>query len=224
MTASETLHREHAVIRAKVELLKNALDVGPHAAFAIRELIYSISRCLAEHQAHEQTALYPVLQETLAGSQRAHAHELAHEHDRHAQLLRILHALTLRGLHMPYTRVVRIAHAFIGALERHIDEEEQLLLPILERLEVDRAARVAHSPEVRVDETMTVNRIIRMFPQTKRVFECHCVDCSREGADFLDEVAWRHAVPVKDLLHELRRATHAGHRDDEDAAEPFVAG
>ena len=89
-------------------------------------------------------------------------------------------------------------------------------------------------------ETMTINRIMGLYPETKQVFDCHCVDCPREGADFLDEVAWRHAVPVKDLLRELREAAHcrcakAGEEiaDADDArlepeehgtSEPFVFG
>ena len=60
------------------------------------------------------------------------------------------------------------------------------------------------------------------YPQAKQVFECHCIDCRREGEDFLDEVAWRHAVPLHELLRELHKATDQQRREEE--IEPLIFG
>jgi len=225
MSTIERLRHDHAILRATLELLENALQVGPDAAFAIRELLYSLSRRLAEHEHREAVELYPVLQEILAGSQGEAAKSLVNEHETFDAMFRVLHVMTLRGMRMPYVRVVRIAGQLTEALRSHMAREEQLLFLILDRLEADRAANLqAKQPTSAgepMHETMTVNRIIGLFPETKRVFECRCIDCGREGEDFLDEVAWRHAVPTSELLHELRQATH-DRREEED--ESVVVG
>ena len=138
MTPVERLRQDHAVIRAKLELLENALTMGGDAAFAVRELVYSIHHRLAEHEQREDVELYPVLQETLADPQSEFAKSLSLEHEGHEYLLHALHLLTLRGPHMPMERVAKLAREFITGLREHIDREERLLFPVLERLTADR--------------------------------------------------------------------------------------
>ena len=241
MTPLERLRKDHAVLRAKLALLDNALVVGPEAAFAIREMVYMIGRRLAEHEQRENVELYPVVEETLADPQDQFAKSLAMQHEELELLLRALHRLTLRGLRMPFTKVMAVGRQFIDTLRDHMDREERLLFPVVERLAVEREAaaraKTATKGEPPMQETMTVNRIIGLYPDTKRVFHCHCIDCAREGADFLDEVAWRHAVPVRDLLRELHKAarcpcgpvpeeeeTDEGRLEPEEHAEPFAVG
>lgn len=221
MTPVERLRQDHGVIQAKLSLLDNALTVGPEAAFTIRELIYSISRRLAEHEQREDAELYPVLYETLADPQREFARSIAMEHVTFESLLRDLHLLTLQGTRMPMAEVTSLARELITSLREHIDREERLLFPSLERWTADRAAhanaRAANTGGGPVQQPVTINRILGQCPEAKRVFECHCIDCRREGEDFLDEVAWRHAVPLHELMRELRQATHQPRREDEAA-------
>ena len=226
MTPVERLRQDHAVIRAKLSLLENALTVGPDAAFAIRELVYSLSRRLADHEAREDAQLYPVLHETLAEAQDTFARSLAMEHEGHETLLRELHVLTLTGARMPMIRVAQLAHELMASLSDHMDREERLLFPALERLTVGREANARARTATEggaMPAPVTINRILGEYPEAKRVFECHCIDCRREGEDFLDEVAWRHAVPLHELLNELHQAARQPRREDGDA-ETLIYG
>lgn len=227
MTPVEQLRKDHAILRAKLEMLENAMAVGPEAAFAIRELIYSLSRRLIEHEQREQVALYPVLHETLADAQDQFARSVELEHEEFEYLLQALHLLTLRGGRMPLAKVTALTQELAGSLRSHMDREERLLFPVLERLTADREAnvRAKEKPDMplAVGELMTINRIVGMYPETKSVFDCHCIDCRREGGDFLDEVAWRHAVPTHDLIRELDQAARQARHNEEDA-EPFIFG
>ena len=231
MTPIEQLRKDHEVIRAKLNLLENALTVGQEAVFAVRELVYSLGRRLAEHEEREEVQLYPVLHETLADPQREFAQSLEIEHEEHESLLHALHLLTLRGTGMPMEHVAALVQQLSRSLREHIDREERLLFPILERLTADREANAranAAQPDVAdvAKAPVTVNRLIGMFPEAQQVFECHCIDCRREGADFLDEVAWRHAVPLAKLLRELKQATrkHVTNTPPPAEAKPFVFG
>ena len=195
-TPIERLRMDHVVIRAKLELLEHALTMGRDAVFAIRELVYAIGRRLTEHEQREDVELYPVIFETLADPQREFAKSMDLQHQELEYLAHALHLLTLRGTHLPLAHVRQLGEEFITLLREHMDREERLLFPVLERLTADREAPI------------TINRILGMYPDAKQVFECQGIDCRREGEDFLDEVAWRHAVPLHTLLRELREAAH----------------
>lgn len=226
-TEVERLRQDHAVLRAKLQLLNSALHAGPTAAFAVRELVYALGRRLAEHEAREDAALYPLLQETMVGDIQHHAAAIRIEHEAIEYYLRALHLLTLRGTRMPFEKVAGLAYSLTKLLRHHFAREEAILFPMLDQLNAaaggPETRRTAPSnQEVGVNADMTVNRILGLFPQTKSVFDCHCVDCRREGDDFLDEVAWRHAVSVPDLLRELQDA--AGRPAVNSEQEPFVFG
>lgn len=61
-----------------------------------------------------------------------------------------------------------------------------------------------HAPEL--NEVSTVNSLIREYPGTKRVFEQLFVNIPYEGADCLDEVAWRHGLDAHELINRLEQA------------------
>jgi len=217
----EQLQHEHDILRAKLALLENALRVGPEACFAIRELVYTISRRLAEHEEREEVQLYPLLHETLPEAEDQFARSLAVQHEEHQSLLRALHRLTLRGMRMPLMTVADLVQQLTASLREHMAREERLLFPIAARLEADREAN-AQATAQRADTlhaSTTVNRILGLYPEAKRVFVDHCVDLRWEGHDFLDEIAWRHAVPVEELLRQLRRRACWRRSHDEEPVE-----
>jgi len=51
-----------------------------------------------------------------------------------------------------------------------------------------------------LSETMTVQEVMRRYPNTGSVLEGLCIDRSFEGYDCLDEVAWRHGMESQELL------------------------
>ncbi len=65
---------------------------------------------------------------------------------------------------------------------------------------------VRGGPDRRLEEVMTVNRVLQQYPATRSVFEQLFVNLPFEGADCLDEVAWRHGMEARELLGQLEQA------------------
>ena len=96
----------------------------------------------------------------------------------------------------------------MNAVERlNMDEEERELFPILERALADTEAPTSSAePGGPLNETMTVNRIVHQFPGTRPVFERLFINVPMEGCSCLDEVAWRHGMDSRELVHRLEEA------------------
>ena len=59
MGATESLRREHQILRAKLKLLEAAMQMVPEASFVLREMSWSLARMLQQHIEHEGEALRP---------------------------------------------------------------------------------------------------------------------------------------------------------------------
>jgi iron-sulfur cluster repair protein YtfE (RIC family) len=134
MKPADPLRKDHAVLRAKLQLLENAVAVGPEACFAIRELVYSIRHRLAEHEEREDAQLYSLRHEQLQKPNSAYAQSLAGQRKEHQRLLSALHRLTLPGMRMPLAETAIVIGQLIASLRSHMDREEQVLFPMLDRL------------------------------------------------------------------------------------------
>lgn len=59
-----------------------------------------------------------------------------------------------------------------------------------------------------ITETMTVNAILRAWPEARAVFRLFEIDCGADGSDFLDELCWWRGLDVAALLRALQQAQH----------------
>ena len=71
---------------------------------------------------------------------------------------------------------------------------------------MDALQRIRRDHEViraKLNETMTVNRIIHDYPVVRKTLENYFINLPAEGCHCLDEVAWRHGIATDDLLKTL---------------------
>lgn len=61
-------------------------------------------------------------------------------------------------------------------------------------------------PAAQLEPVMTVNRVVREFPNARVALERLHIDVSCEGSRCLDEVAWFHGMDSRELLQALERA------------------
>jgi len=59
-----------------------------------------------------------------------------------------------------------------------------------------------------ITETMTVNAILRTWPEAQAVFVVFKIDCKADGSCFLDELCWRRGLDLHVLLAALHRVEH----------------
>lgn len=207
MTITAVLRKDHEVLRRKLETLEGALQIMPEAPHALRELCFSLAKLLNEHIAREEQAVRPyrhrlsrVLQE------RAH-----HDHADQRLILRDLNTLLRQG-HAPTSLIVaRLSH-LIDELREHFSEEERSVFPCVDRAEALQPAQ-ARALEPMITEGMSANAIMRMYPETARVFTRHGICCGVDAYECLDELAWRHGLDIAQLLPELRAAAQAPEPD-----------
>lgn len=57
-----------------------------------------------------------------------------------------------------------------------------------------------------ITEALTVNHIVRMFPETGVVFRAFKIDCEADGISCLDELCWWRGLDVAVVLEALRQA------------------
>lgn len=203
MNAIERLQRDHTTLRAKLILLETALRYGPEMWFALRELCFTLAKQLQDHIRREE-ALIAGCRSRLPA---AVTQEIAIAHRDEPEHLRVLTRAFLRGGAQSLKELVPVLTGVIQGLRRHMEEEEQALFPLLRQSAgAVPEASPAPGPGGRVEQTMTVNRVIRAYPQTKPLFERFFIDVRMEGVDCLDEVAWRHGVEAARLLQALEDA------------------
>lgn len=59
-----------------------------------------------------------------------------------------------------------------------------------------------------ITEMMTVNHILRMWPEARPVFGIFGIDREVDGSCFLDELCWWRGLDVQVLVAALRRVEH----------------
>jgi hypothetical protein len=56
-----------------------------------------------------------------------------------------------------------------------------------------------------ITETMTVNAILRTWPEARMVFRAFAIDCDADGSCFLDELCWWRGLDLHALVAALRQ-------------------
>ena len=201
MNAIERLKRDHVILRAKLGILEGALTMGPETWFVLREVCHALSRQLQDHIKREEE-LVRAYKELLTKNALTH---LTVEHKDEPQLLRMINRLFVEEQGRSLTAIKPALTTLIQGLRTHMAEEEAELFPVLERVLAAREAVLVREPQPtsHITEIMAVNRILREFPATRRVFDSLFVNVLFEGCDCLDEVAWRRGVEAQNLISQL---------------------
>ena len=204
MRAIERLKRDHQILRSKLDVLESALRMGPETWFVLREVCFTLSRQLRDHIRREE--------ELVAACRRALnpkiLAEVIIEHKDEPQQLHRINRLFVSEAHQALERIKPALTEVIHRLRHHMAEEEVELFPLLERTcpEAEEAVGSLPKPGVKLEETMTVNRIVQEFPGTRPVFERFFINIPLEGCTCLDEVAWRHGMESREFLQTLEQA------------------
>lgn len=201
MKAIERLKRDHGILRAKLSVLEGALMMGPETWFVLREVCHTLSRQLQNHIKREEE-LVRACNETLTEAPLTH---MLVEHKDEPALLRTVNRMFVEDQGHSLAAIKPALTRFIHGLRAHMDEEETELFPVLERILASREASLIREPQAtsHVTEVMVVNRVLREFPSTKRIFDSLFVNVPFEGCDCLDEVAWRRGMEARDLINQL---------------------
>lgn len=203
MHSLERLKRDHELLRGKLTVLESALEVGQAAGFVLLQVVVALKQLLADHTPRERELLRAARQlpgtEGLSPVAMEHGEELVY-------LARISYLLSERP--SPPIAAMRPA---VTLLARRLRERMQLqevrLFPILERIPAAPQfdERIGGIQCIVLTETMTVNRTLAMFPETREVFEALRVSFPFEQYDALDEVAWRRGMESGELLTRLEQ-------------------
>ena len=201
----DRLKRDHAILRSKLDVLEATLRIGSEAWYVLREVCFTLSRQLRNHMKREEelivacrSAMNPVV---LA--------EVAVEHRDEPEHLRTINRFFVEEQGHDLDRLRPALSMVIQGLRRHMTEEEAGLFPILERVLAARTFESTVTEKAsrqRVHECMTVNHVVREYPQTKTVFERLFISPLRDGCTCLDEVAWRHGIEGEELVAQLEQA------------------
>jgi hemerythrin-like domain-containing protein len=135
MGATESLRREHQILRAKLKLLAVAMQMGPDASFVLREICWSLARMLEQHIQREAEALRPYSNRIQALTQA----RMAQDHADQQVVLRDVNALLLGGINAPVGRVVPPLAHLIEELREHMNEEEYELFPVIDRIAAEQS-------------------------------------------------------------------------------------
>ena len=205
MRAIDRLKRDHQILRAKLDVLEAALRMGPETWFVLQEVCYTLARQLQDHIRREEqliaTCSQAMSEQTLA--------RLAVEHRDEPQLLRTINRLFVDDRGHAFAQVRSALTTVIGRLCHHMDEEEAELFPRLECVpDHPEEPAMIHAPLLQ--ETMTVNHVLRQHPSAASVFRRLFISIPFEGCDCLDEVAWRHGMESRELLSQLEEALARG--------------
>ena len=217
MRAVDRLRRDHEVLRTKLDVLEATLGMTPPTTwFILRELCYTLSRQLQDHIRREED-LVTACQQSLSPDVWSHVRL---EHDEEPQLLRTINHLFIEEGGKAIEQVRTVLDELIPRLRRHMEGEEAELFPAIEKILGDQEEPSAQesSMAVKLHEEMTVNHILRTYPQTKLLLERLFINVPYEGYDCLDEVAWRRGMDCCQLLVVLEEAITVGCRCEEIAA------
>lgn len=198
MGALGSLRDDHTVISKKLKLVESALEVGPEGRLVLRELCFSLLRLLKAHMQREAEPLRIYRERIPSGRYLVDASGHAIE----AGLLRAVNELLLSGMRASMPMIVLRLTQAIERLQEQMQGQEQTVFLALE----EGGASVGADPSAAISETMSVNEILRRYPQTEPVFDRLRVDRLREGYESVDELAWGHGMDVSQVIEQLRQA------------------
>ena len=130
MGATESLRREHQLLRANVRLLEVAMQMVPEAPFVLREICWSLARMLEDHIWHEAEAIRPYSGQ-IQGFMQA---RMARDHADQQIILRDVNILLVGRINTPTSQAVLPLAYLIDELREHMDEEECELFPMVDRI------------------------------------------------------------------------------------------
>ena len=227
MKPTAELREDHTILRAKLDLLEGLLPLAQTMQFPIRDLVYSISRRLGCHTAKEE-----VLLSSLRDTRRGEAcsltmqRHLSAEHRDQRETLGMLEELLAQGPVCPADAVMAYGAHLIDELREHMALEETRLFPAADRLVppdqeeamMQQMHGIAqwHYPEgeprssatrraTPITQEMTVNHVLWMCPETRKIFKIFQADCAADGGCCLDEFCWRRGADLPALLEALNR-------------------
>lgn len=219
MNAIERLKRDHALLRAKLDVLESALKMGSETWFVLREVCFTLSRQLRDHIKREEAL---VIAYRTAVNPKVLA-EVSVEHRDEPRHLRTINRLFMQESGRSLERVAPVLTQVIAGLRRHMAEEEAELFPLLERELREHPLGSAQPCARPLDECMTVNRVLHDYPGTQAIFDRLFINIPLEGSNCLDEVAWRHGVESRELLEQLEQVIAAGRAQSANRAEPSLS-
>ena len=232
MKPTTELREDHAILRAKLNLLEGLLPLARTTQFPIRDLVYSISRRLRCHTEKEEVLLAALRDVRHPGWAAGPVNRLPDEHHDQRQTLDILEHLLAQGSACPSDQVMAYGSHLLDGLREHMAAEEETLFPMVDRIvdtphekEVthhmhDIAQRYYPEGEPRmtagrrlpiITQEMTVNHVLRAHPDTRAIFEAFHVDCEMDGLSCLDELYWRRGADLQALLQALNQAAGTPH-------------
>ena len=164
MKCTDLLMQEHKVILRCLYVLEEmgcCIERGEYISQADVKSVIGFLREFADdhHQGKEESALFPELRRTSAGSQEALRH-MTFEHDQERSLVEGLEdaLLTKRG-----TEFVHFARRLTALIRTHIRKEENILFPIAEQcLSKEQDERVTEELQhfqIRVDFLADLHRL-----------------------------------------------------------------
>lgn len=131
MSATQCLRNEHEMLRGLLEAIEAELEDAPSAMAALRVMCRSLMRMLNEHIRTEEDVLAPYGQH-LPPTVR---HRIVGEHADEWLLLHELDAIFSERIKLPTSVVIDRLARLIGELRAHMDEEEQDVFPVVDRME-----------------------------------------------------------------------------------------
>ncbi len=204
MRAIDRLKRDHQLLSTKFALIESALRMGPGSWFVLREMCFSLACQLTDHIRREERVLARCRAVLPSGAREAAA--LAHRDE--PEHLRAINGMFLGPEGSQFSRIEAALLTTIRGLREHMAEEERDLFPAVERF-VGAEGRQETVPAVgetdALEETMSVNRVLREHPETQPVFDRLFINVPYEGCHCLDEVAWRHGMDSRELINQLER-------------------
>ena len=200
MGATETLKRDHQILRAKLKLLEAAMQMLPESHFVLREMCWSLARMLETHIRREGEVLQPYSNRIQALTQE----RMAQDHADQRLVLRDVNALLLGGIKAPISKVVPPLAQLIEELREHMAEEEQEVFPMVDRIADEELPTPTTPLELPlITESMTVNHVLKIHPRAQEIFRTFQVDVEADGCHCLDELYWRRGVDAAALLDAL---------------------
>ncbi len=201
MDAIDRLRRDHSIMRAKADALESAVRMGPETWLVLRDMSYSLLRKLRDHIQQEEA----LVDSHCPDEAKPSVQRVVEEHRAVADRLRAVGILLLNERACPFEDIRSSLTAFIRALRTHLNDEEATLFPLVQ---VD--APRGEDGSATIDETRTVNAVMREHPGIDAAFRRLGIDALVEGSDCLDEVAWRHGMTSEALLARLAQEAVRG--------------
>ena len=196
METVDLLRADHALLRRKGVLLESALQIGPKARLALRDMSYSLMRMLDTHLQREAHIFQQYYSRT--GS---HEPLPASDHSVERHLLRSANRLLNGHLRASIPMIILRLSQALEQLRVQMDRQERSIFPWL-----GAQATLDDPGSMPLDGTMSVNEVLHRYPRAREIFEELCINRLDEGSDSVDEVAWRHGIDAAEVLERLRSA------------------